>query len=317
MFMMPSLSEQTKLRFESPQKRWEREQFEKAIEASLKQSESRRSEKALRTNELREANKLHGVDLSRTQSAQQVGTTVPENASVLILVKFPAFARTRSCCFSQFQTSRLRLTLDQVLDTGSEVLKGLLKNEKRQRRAKKAAAPLPEGVTHVLDLSPTTDEDEFTVALQRLTIPQGIQLWHRSISVGVSPLAVAGHDDACDCLVPPGEPYPFRWPPKDIRGAAGEVCIWDLERWPIDLQCIIPDFCQTRWGANILRLFRSIAQPPGHKDLHIDSAPRMWTLVGLFSMFGMTNKDILVSTPAPYTFQIRPGYVPHSSSQHL
>lgn len=80
-------------------------------------------------------------------------------------------------------------------------------------------------------------------------------------------------------------------------GVGGEVCIFDVQEWPVDKHYNIEDFCQTRWAACTQRLFRSIAKPAGQKDLLIDSAPRMWTLVGLFSKLELTNYDLLVSAP--------------------
>lgn len=112
------------------------------------------------------------------------------------------------------------------------------------------------------------------------------------------PQAVAAHDDVCSCLYGAHEAYTLPVPPEtaDITGLGGEICIFDTKKWPVEKHYDIPDFCQTRWAACTQRLFRSIALPAGRKDLLIDSAPRMWTLVGLFSKLEMTNYDLLVST---------------------
>lgn len=92
-----------------------------------------------------------------------------------------------------------------------------------------------------------------------------------------------------------------------MMDVGGEVCIFDTKKWPIDEYYNIDDFCQTRWAACTQRLFRSIAKPAGQKDLLIDSAPRMWTLVGLFSKLEMTNYDLLVSARLlpPYKLSLR------------
>lgn len=271
----------------------ERTQLESAIDASI--SLLTKSDMAMMKEDLREAHRLHEADLFKTQGNLHEGCK--ENASILVLIKYPAFSSVQSCRYSTFQTGKVRLTPDQLQSTGSEYLVGLLADEKHQRRAKKAAAPLDDGVTHVIDLSPTTDEDDFTIALQRLTITNGIKLWYRAMAYGVSPLAVSGHDDACCCLLPLHEQYPLPTPPEasNILGHDGEVCIFDTKEWPIEEHYNIDEFCQTRWAACLQRLFRSIAKPAGQKDLLIDSAPRMWTLVGLFSKLEMTNYDMLVS----------------------
>lgn len=135
---------------------------------------------------LRKANQLHHADLLQTQNSFQ--NDIPANASILILIKYPEFSSTTSCRFSNFMPGRLRLTLQQLENAGSELLMGLLRNEKHQRRAKKAAAPLEAGVTHVIDLSPSYDETDCTIALQRLSLTEGVKLWYRSMAFGVSPL---------------------------------------------------------------------------------------------------------------------------------
>lgn len=242
------------------------------------------------------AAQLHMTDLFKTQMGTQDNTS--GDPDVMILVRYPEFASTTSCINTDFQkVGRLLLTRDQVLNTGSPLLKRMLESEKHQLQAKKAAGILPPGVTHVLNLSPTTDEDDYTIALQHLTITNGVKLWYRSVALGTSYLAVIGHDDACSCTIPrDDEGYPRVISPPDITDPnSDEVCIFDTVAWPIEQDYEINDFCQTRWAANIIRLFRSIANPPGHKDLLLDSAPRMWTLVGLFSKLEMTNYDLLVS----------------------
>lgn len=136
--------------------------------------------------DLSRASKLHHADLVKTQVSFQ--HYLPHNASILVFVKYPQSASITSCKYSSFLPGRVRLTRAQLEGTGSEMLMGLLDNEKYQQRARRAASPLEDGVTHVLDLSPSFDEEDVTVALQRLSITEGIKLWHRSMAFGVSPL---------------------------------------------------------------------------------------------------------------------------------
>lgn len=273
-----------------------RGELKEAYEASLKMSHK----KQMADNDaaLLKASQLHHVDLFKTQTIYQ--QHIRKDANILLLINYPEFTSTQSCRFSFFMPGRVCLSLEQLKSTGSELLIGLLANEKHQRRAKKAAGPLGQGITHVIDLSPSTDEEDFTIALQRLSVTDGIKLWYRSMCFGVSPLAVAGHDDVCTCNQAIGEPYlrpqPLRKEGQkraDITGDDDEVCIFDTKEWPIEDHYNIDDFCQTRWAACTQRLFRSISQPAGQKDLLIDSAPRMWTMVGLFSKLEMTNYDLL------------------------
>lgn len=272
-------------------------QVEQAIAMSLESIPPLMMDEVSRRSDLREVKRIHDADLFKTQDNYRDDGI--NNGSVLVFVKFPESRSTTSCRFTSFDTGRVRLTYEEVLSTGSELLEGLLKNERHQRRAKKAATPLPEGVEYVLDLSPTTDENDYTIALQLLSTPRAVQLWYRSMAIGSSPLAVAGHDDVCTCLTPIDEPYLFPTPPEAIKSQDGNVCILDTKQWPVEYDRKIDDFCTTRWAANTLRLFRAISMPPGRKDLVIDSAPRLWTLVGLFAKLEMTNYDILVRNPLP------------------
>ncbi|KAG8157632.1 hypothetical protein KVR01_012674 [Diaporthe batatas] len=239
------------------------------------------------------AKQAHNSDLYKTQQAWQG----MEKGDVLIFVSYPTPScnNKQGCQKSTFQTSRVILTRDQVLNTKSEKLNERLNSESHQRRAKRRAAPLPPGVTHVLDLSPPDGEDDYTLALQRLSVSQGIRLWYRASAFGASIEAVAGHDDVCSCKEGYDTAYPIPTPPisiqgqKSLEGMSFAAFLLDTETWPIDDHHEISDFCHVRHGANVLRLFRSLA----NGDLHIDSAPRMWTLVGLFDMFEMTNYDLI------------------------
>ncbi|PSR81984.1 hypothetical protein BD289DRAFT_484131 [Coniella lustricola] len=255
-----------------------------------RQNEQEAVDETLAAEDLRQAHLLHIADLQKTQTAARTASACSDEATVLVLVKYPSYAdelQLRGCRYSVFENGMLRLTMDQVLKTGSELLRERLHSDTYQQRARKAAAPLPRGVTHVLNLSPTTDEEDLSLALQYLSVSRGVKLWFRSLTLGVAPLAVSGHDDVCDCLLPPTEPYPF---PKTLQSP----CLFDGDAdWPLEDHRDIPEFCTTRWAANTIRLFRHISQPAGHKDILIDSAPRMWTLVGLFRKLGMTNHDLL------------------------
>ncbi|KAI7784568.1 hypothetical protein LA080_009805 [Diaporthe eres] len=237
------------------------------------------------------AKQAHNSDLYKTQQPLQGN----EDGDVLVLVSFPAFISKQSCQKSTFDTARVILTRDQVLNTGSSKLEDRLNSESHQRRAKREAGTLPNGVTHVLDLSPSGEEDDYTIALQLLSLTPGIKLWYRASAFGASLEAVAGHDDACRCNEGYDTAYPIPSPPLDIQGQQHldglnfAAFLLDTETWSVEDHRGIDDFCQVRQGANVLRLFRSLA----NGDLQIDSAPRMWTLVGLFSMFEMTNYDLI------------------------
>lgn len=218
------------------------------------------------------AKQAHNSDLYKTQQSLQGN----EDGDVLVLVSFPAFISKQSCQKSTFNTARVVLTREQVLKTGSAKLEERLNSESHQRRAKRTSGALPHGVTHILDLSPSGEEDDYTIALQLLSLTPGIKLWYRASVFGASVEVVAGHDDACHCNEGYDVVYPFPSPPLDIQGQKSidglnfAAHLLDTETWPVDPHRDIDDFCQVRQGANVLRLFRSIA----NNDLQIDSAPR-------------------------------------------
>lgn len=218
------------------------------------------------------AKQAHNSDLYKTQQLLQG----EEDGDVLVMVSFPAFVSTQSCQKSTFKTARVVLKGHQILNTGSAKLEERLISESHQRRAKRAAGTLPRGVTHVLDLSPSGDENDYTIALQLLSLTPGIKLWYRASGFGASLEAVAGHDDACHCNEGYDTAYPIPSPPRSAEGSTFfpalnfAAFLLDTDSWPVDDYRDIDDFCQVRQGANVLRLFRSLA----NNDLQIDSAPR-------------------------------------------
>lgn len=218
------------------------------------------------------AKQSHNADLFKTQQPFQGD----KDGEVLLMVTFPTFMNVRSCN-AYFVNTFVRMSRKQVLDTGSNLLKERLESEAYQRRVKQAVGPLPKDIKYVLDMSPSTEEDDYTVALQRLSLTTGVKLWYRSMTIAnVSAAAVAGHDDVCDCNQKWDEPYLMEGPPESIQGPNpitsfnAAVYLFDTKSWAIEKHRDIDEFCPVRQGANVLRLLRSIIDD----DLQIDSAPR-------------------------------------------
>lgn len=219
-----------------------------------------------------DAKQIHNADLFMTQQKVQ-GC---KNGEILVLVKFPPYVDTRSCMKASFPTAYVRLTREDILKTGSKKLEGLLDDESYQRRAKLAATPLPDGIKYVLNMSPSTEEDDYAVALNRLSITDGIRLFYRSLALGAHVACVAGHDDACGCNEKWEDPYPMPTPPASILGEhpiaplSAAVYLFDTKLWAVDEHRDIEVFSPLRQGANALRLFRSLTDG----ELRLDSAPR-------------------------------------------
>lgn len=238
--------------------------------AALKLSKSIHDQAVLKQNII--AKQSHNVDLFKTQQPSQGN----KDGDVLLLINFPDFTRLRSCN-GDFVNVAMRMSSKQILDTGSTILKEKLESEAYQRRVKQAVEPLPEGIKYVLNISPSTEEDEYSVALQCLSITNGIKLWYRSMAVcNVSPALIAGHDDACGCNEKWDDPYLLEGPPESIQrpdpitGFNVAVDLFDTDSWAVEKYRNIDEFCPVRQAANVVRLFRSIID----NDLLIDSAPR-------------------------------------------
>lgn len=245
------------------------------------------------------ARHFHDQEQFRTQNGLQNSPT----GDVLVIVKPPDYIEKRtSCNGAPFKEARLRLDYDAIVKTGSTDLIDKLQSAKYQNRMRRRINDISEGVTHVLDLSPSLEEDDCSLALQDLTITKGIKLWYRTMygAESVSARLVGGHDDVCFCRgesdVVEALPNPIRVTPmmnlqspqsSSSLEESKDDCIYDMK--PLAVYRDINDYCPIRQAANTIRLFRAIAG----EDLLIDSAPRMWTLVGLFKMFGMTNHDLL------------------------
>lgn len=225
---------------------------------------------------------IHNMELFKTQNNVHSMT----DGNVLIVVNYPEYSSVRSCLDTHFNNAELRLTYDQIIKTGSPILKQNLESPTYQARMRRRFGDPPPGVTHVLDLSPCVDEEEHALALQQLTITNGIKLWFRTTEIAAIPATcVGGHDDVCMCY---GHPQSKDESSPDTS-LTMEDCLY--QDTPLAKHRDIQDYCPIRQAANTIRLFRAIS---GDQIL-IDSAPRLWTLVGLFSMFGMTDYDILVS----------------------
>lgn len=251
-------------------------------------------------NEPLAARHFHDQEIFRTQNGMQNSPT----GDVLVIIGPPDYIEKRtSCNGGPFKEARLRLDYNAIVKTGSTDLIDKLQSAKYQNRMRRRISDISEGVTHVLDLSPSMEEDDCSLALQDLTITKGIKLWYRTMygSESVSSRLVGGHDDVCFCRgesdVVDAFPNSLLKPIMKIQTPQSPTTLEEpkddyiYDSKPLAIYRDLNDYCPIRQAANTVRLFRAIAG----EDLLIDSAPRMWTLVGLFKMFGMTNHDLLVS----------------------
>jgi hypothetical protein len=171
-------------------------------------------------------------------------------------------------------------------------------------------------IGYVLDLTPTREGDDAAALLANLSLTKGIKSWYNAArfkpddalsrsdpwlpnSFSVLPTAaaaqvpdalVSGHDEICRCV--------------------GTAQQWDLS----SVSCIsqsklepafrdIPEYCEVRHCANIVRLFQFLAKPADDpsRTLLIDSAARMWTLVQIARSLDLT--EAIVSPQSPLQLQ--------------
>ncbi|KAJ2898914.1 hypothetical protein MKZ38_003598 [Zalerion maritima] len=142
---------------------------------------------------------------------------------------------------------------------------------------------LPEDIDWLLDLTPPEDGDEIGPQMILLSLTPGLVKWsHVAAKMGVTPSLIMGHDDACHCDLinyysdPTGSSVgPIST--SQYTSKEGKYNSYGESSWD--------EYSQTRHFRALVRLMR-VAKG---QDLVIDSAPRLWTMVGLADILQCTN----------------------------
>ncbi|UNI21802.1 hypothetical protein JDV02_007758 [Purpureocillium takamizusanense] len=215
-------------------------------------------------------------------------------------------------------TQKFRVHSQRLLATGSSKFAELLgpTYQFRIQRRRKMVNKMPPGVKFLIDLTPPSEGDELVFQMTELSLTPGIMSWWSSNKLyDTDPSLVSGHDDVCSCR------HLSRAPDVDsddeffgdLKPAitAGNVSapetydetihggrkpgiyqimpdtlfnlklLGETDRYKTPAFRQIPDYCPIRHRNAIIRLLFIIED----RDVLIDSASRVWTLLGLAKMF--------------------------------
>lgn len=246
-----------------------------------------------------------------------------DKGDTLVFIDFPdlsrSHARQTDCYGMPYSSQKFRVHSEKLLATGSSKFAEMLSPtyQFRIQRRRKLTKSLPEGIKYVLDLTPPSEGDDLVFQMTQLSLTPGIIKWWAAGALHkVSNWLVSGHDDVCTCGQ---QPIPGWGVPKNEekeqgqeRGPNGEAAPNNnkpsgnnsetiIPPTPHDLiskrmhginrpyetpdYLNIPDYCPIRHCNNIIRLLMMIEG----RDVMLDSANRVWTLVALARIFDCTS----------------------------
>lgn len=233
----------------------------------------------------------------------------------LVFIDYPGIGPSGKtpvdCGGVPFHSQEFRVHSEKLLATGSSKFAEMLQPgyQFRVQRRRKIANKLPEGVKYVLDLTPPSEGDDMVFQMTELSLTPGIIKWWLSYaSHSVDFYLVKGHDDCCVCPKVLSSKEPVREPERaehdiylDRRNNKKKGFVVKLPPNPRELCELkqsgqrsvtsspeyyrIPDYCPIRHRNNIMRLLMLIEG----KEVTLDSAARMWTLVALSKIWECTS----------------------------
>ncbi|KAL7915912.1 hypothetical protein GGI35DRAFT_430998 [Trichoderma velutinum] len=234
--------------------------------------------------------------------------------------------RQTDCYGMPYSSKQFRVHSKKLLATGSAKFAEMLSPtyQFRVQRRKKLAKNLPEGIKYVLDLTPPSEGDELVFQMTQLSLTPGIIKWWAANALHkVTNWLVSGHDDVCTCGQPPipgwglpKEEVEEQRQDENLNGELasdnnnnddnnnradarnGQAIVPPSPQNLLDKQLHginrpyetpehrnIPDYCPTRHSNGIIRLLLMIEG----RDVMLDSANRVWTLVALAKIFDCTS----------------------------
>ncbi|KAJ6781740.1 hypothetical protein PWT90_07457 [Aphanocladium album] len=237
----------------------------------------------------------------------------------LVFVDFPQpdFLKPPVDCDGiPFRSQQFRVHSKNLLATGSSKFAEMLQPtyQFRIQRRRKLVNALPEGIKYVLDLTPPSEGDEMVFQITELSLTPGIIKWWSSYArLDVPFFLVKGHDDVCRCKEGTNRslitaqmerapvagdsnqeanaPYVVTLPytVESLVSLRNEGKKLQIEHVPPHFD--IPDYCPIRHRNGIIRLLMLIED----REVFIDSAPRLWTLVALAKIWDCVS---VVQDPA-------------------
>ncbi|KAJ4164639.1 hypothetical protein LMH87_006302 [Akanthomyces muscarius] len=224
----------------------------------------------------------------------------------LVFVDFPEPSKGKpppvDCDGVPFRSQKLRVHSEKLLATGSSRLADMFQPTYQFRvvRRRKLVNQLPEGIKYVLDLTPPSEGEEMVFQITELSLTPGIIKWWSSYArLEVPFFLVKGHDDVCPCkdladrcmtaaMIEPisakekhmpgnGKSFVAMLPLSVSELTSARNHGKELQIQDIPAHFDIQDYCPIRHRNGIIRLLMLIEG----KTVFMDSAPRLWTLVGL------------------------------------
>lgn len=248
-------------------------------------------------------NQMHSAELFKMHFTQvEFG-----DGDTLVFIDFPDNKDKRQvdCHGVPFLSQKFRVHSEKLLATGSSKFADMFQPTYQFRilRRRKLVNQLPEGVKYVVDLTPPSEGDEMVFQITELSLTPGIIKWWSSYArLSVPFYLVKGHDDVCPCRdltdrsmttlmtepVPATDvheaireaqenPSPVMLPLTISEIVSARNCGKTLQVVDVPPHFNIPDYCPIRHRNGIIRLLTLIEG----KEVLIDSAPRLWTLVAL------------------------------------
>ncbi|RGP73743.1 hypothetical protein FLONG3_6234 [Fusarium longipes] len=245
---------------------------------------------------------------------------------VLVFIDYPDYHKEAikhtDCNGLIYKSQKFRVHSKKLLETNSSTFEEMLSPtyQFRIQRRRKMVNKMPEGIKYLLDLTPPSEGDELVFQMTELSLTPALLKWWRSSTENETDLClVSGHDDVCMCDRQPtfsrndkceenststdqgdsdnsgntngstnrrdrseAKP-PFG---DKIEVAARLKARGENEFFPTPFyRRSIPDYCPVRHRNGIVRLLMLIEG----KGVILDSAPRMWTLVKLGSIFDCSS----------------------------
>lgn len=252
------------------------------------------SEDSARTRRQHEFDELHSPG------------NVLSQGDTLVFIDFPPLVQGKRVMFDcdgvPFVSQQVRVHSEKLLATDSSKFRDMLNPTYQFRilRRRKLVNRLPEGVKYVLDLTPPSEGDELVFQMTELSLTPGIANWWKSYRLHDVPYwLVKGHDDVCNCesksQAGKGSSYSGQLEAgSTIDGLTGSITLPPTVEMLQQLKARrsrlevtspphfdIPDYCPVRHCNSIIRLLMHIE---GHQCT-FDSAPRVWTTLGVAKIF--------------------------------
>ena len=144
----------------------------------------------------------------------------------------------------------------------------------RLLRRRKLVDKLPEGIKHVIDLTPPNEGDDAVWLISSLSCSEGVRLWYHSQQLlAVSPQLVAGEEEYTSAI-------------PNLNG--GRIAPRAISRNGTRHSTIAPEYSPLRHRAAIERLLAAAAGA----DPKLDSAPKLWTTFAVAKHLGVVGSPL-------------------------